>query len=62
MPHNQAIKFAHFVRPEDTQALKAAERRIKELERRLAAKEEEVIILKKAKRFFSGRHKNDTRS
>lgn len=47
-------------RPEDTQALKAAERRINELERRLAAKEEEVIILKKAKRFFSDRRKNDT--
>ncbi len=47
-------------RPEDAQALKAAERRILELERRLAAKEEEVVILKKAKRFFSGRHRNDT--
>jgi len=49
-------------RPEDAQALKTAEHRIKELEKRLSAKEEEVIILKKAKRFFSDRRNNDTRS
>ena len=48
--------------PEESQALKSAERRIKELEKRLAAKEEEVLILKKAKRFFSDLRKKDTRS
>lgn len=47
--------------PGDSQALKSAERRIRELEKRLATKEEEVLILKKAKRFFSGRRKKDTR-
>ncbi len=47
---------------EDSDKLKVAERRIKELEKSLAAKEEEVIILKKAKRFFSDRRKRDTRS
>lgn len=48
--------------PGDSQALKSAERRIRELEKRLAAKEEEVLILKKAKRFFSDRRRNDTPS
>lgn len=48
--------------PENSQALKSADRRIRELEKRLAAKEEEVIILKKAKRFFSDLRKKDTRS
>ena len=43
-------------------ALKSAERRVKELEKKLANKEEEIIILKKAKRFFSGQHKRNTHS
>lgn len=47
---------------EDSDALKRAETRIKELEKRLASKEEEVVILKKAKRFFSDQRKKDTRS
>lgn len=47
---------------EDSDKLKVAERRIKDLERLLATKEEEVIILKKAKRFFSDQRKRDTRS
>lgn len=47
---------------EESDRLKVAEKRIKELEKRLAAKEEEVVILKKAKRFFSEQRKKDTRS
>ncbi|BFM11309.1 hypothetical protein R50072_37030 [Simiduia litorea] len=47
---------------EDQQALQSAKTRIKELEKRLAAKEEEVNILKKAKRFFLDQRKKDTRS
>jgi len=47
---------------EDSDKLKAAERRIKELEKRLAAREEEVIILKKAGRFFQEQRRKDTRS
>lgn len=47
---------------EDSDRLKVAERRIKELEKSLAAKEEEVIILKKAGRFFQEQRKKDTRS
>lgn len=47
---------------EESDRLKVAETRIKELEKRLATKEEEVIILKKAKRFFSELRKKDTRS
>lgn len=47
---------------EESDKLKVADRRIKELEKLLAAKEEEVIILKKAKRFFSDQRKKDTRS
>ena len=42
--------------------LKVAERKIKELEKRLAVKEEEVIILKKAGRFFQEQRRKDTRS
>lgn len=38
---------------EDSDALKVANREINELKKRLAAKEEEIVILKKAKRFFS---------
>ncbi len=45
---------------ETSDALKTAEKRIKELEKRLATKEEEVIILKKAKRFFLDQRKKDT--
>lgn len=44
----------------DSDALKVAQRKIKELEKRLADKEEEVVILKKAKRFFSDRNKKNT--
>jgi transposase len=47
---------------EDSDALKRAQTHIKELEKRLAAKEEEVVILKKAKRFFSDQRKKNTRS
>ena len=47
---------------EDSDKLKVAQRQIKELEKRLAAKEEEVIILKKAGRFFQEQRKKDTRS
>lgn len=47
---------------EDSDKLKVAERRIKELEKRLAAREEEVIILKKAGRFFQEQRRKDTRS
>lgn len=47
---------------EESDKLKVAERRIKELEKRLAAKEEEVVILKKAKRFFLEQRKKDMRS
>lgn len=47
---------------EDTNKLKAAEQRIKELEKRLATKEEEILILKKAGRFFLEQRKKDTRS
>jgi transposase len=47
---------------EESDRLKVAERRIRELEKSLAAKEEEVIILKKAGRFFLEQRKKDTRS
>lgn len=47
---------------EDSDALKRAETHIKDLEKRLAAKEEENVILKKAKRFFLDQRKKDTRS
>ena len=47
---------------EESDKLKIAERRISELEKSLAAKEEEVIILKKAGRFFREQRKQDTRS
>lgn len=47
---------------EESDRLKVAERRIRELEKSLAAREEEVIILKKAGRFFQEQRKNDTRS
>ncbi len=43
-------------------ALKSAKKRIKALEKKLANKEEEVIILKKAKRFFSEQRKKNMRS
>jgi len=46
----------------ESDQLKVAQRRIRELEKSLAAKEEEVIILKKAGRFFLGQRKKDTRS
>ena len=44
---------------EDSDALKVAKRRIEELEKRVAAREEEILILKKAKRFFSAPHKKN---
>ncbi len=47
---------------EQSDQLKVAEKKIKDLEKRLAAKEEENIILKKAGRFFQGLRKKDTRS
>ena len=47
---------------EESDRLKVAERKIKELGKRLAAKEEEVIILKKAGRFFQELRKKDTHS
>lgn len=47
---------------EDSNKLKAAEQRIKDLEKRLATKEEEVLILKKAGRFFLEQREKDTRS
>lgn len=47
---------------EESDRLKVAERTIKELEKRLSAKEEEIIILKKAGRFFQEQRKKDTRS
>lgn len=47
---------------EDSDALKRAQAQIKDLEKRLASKEEEVVILKKAKRFFSDQRKKNTRS
>lgn len=47
---------------EESDKLKVAERKIKELEKRLAAREEEVIILKKAGRFFQEQRKKDTHS
>jgi len=46
----------------DKLALKAAESRIKELEQQLAVKDEEVVILKKAKRLFLPQSKKNTRS
>jgi len=46
----------------DKLALKAAESRIKELEKQLAVRDEEVVILKKAKRFFLDQRKKNTRS
>lgn len=47
---------------EASDKLRVAERKINELEKKLSAKEEEVIILKKAGRFFQEQRKKDTRS
>lgn len=47
---------------ETREALKIAEKKIKELEKKLSLKEEEVTILKKAKRFFSEQPKKNTHS
>lgn len=46
----------------ESDRLKVAERRIRELEKNLAAKEEEVTILEKAGRFFQEQRKKNTRS
>lgn len=45
---------------ETKEALKVAEKKIKVLEKELALKDEEVTILKKAKRFFSEQPKKNT--
>lgn len=57
------LKEANSDKARETKAeLKAAEKKIKELEKELALKDEEVTILKKAKRFFSEQPKKNTRS